>query len=526
MTGTTHIVRFSVVLSLVLVSAQALAWGPRAQRTITGMAIQVIQQKYPDTFRPGESKYGVDVLRGTEAGAPVIAEMLPINSEAEAIQAVGIQIQLLRDLRPFGAGSYFAFRMGALSALISDVLLPYGLAWTPEEKALQQKIQKDIDEHLTEYGYTNRSVKLMPILDVTHHFHAQQAFYGDNRLLIADDYRRGVGYDGFLRESSKSYFSKAVSSVSGAWFTIVRPQPVVTNSPITNTLMEQYFVDEIAYLLGEKSNFYQAGVAYENLASLAPTDPRIFEQVGDHYYAFGTRASIERSVKEWRNAHSLGGPNRDRVAGKLSAHYLKEGRKFLAEAEKKGRGETELPSALGSFQQALRFDRTSEIAAELIQETNRLKKARDERREMIVNIIASAASTREEAENQATGGSYGNAILSYRQALEILAAVDDEFTDQFNEMNQMRQSIARSIGTAISDILEQASGAIEEGENAEELHKWEDAIKAYERVAVIVSAIPNDSNASALEDKKTAIESARAKKDGVDDARRRYERSN
>ena len=149
MTGTRHIIRLGIALTLVVVTSQAFAWGPRAQRTITGMAIQVIQHKYPGTFQPGESNYKIDVMRGAEAGMAVVAETLPIHSQEEAIQAVAIQIALLRDIRPTGAGSYFAFRMGVLSALISDIMLPYGLAWTPEDRALQQKIQADINDNLT-----------------------------------------------------------------------------------------------------------------------------------------------------------------------------------------------------------------------------------------------------------------------------------------------------------------------------------------------------------------------------------------
>ncbi len=511
MTSTTHIIRFGVVLSMVFVSAQALAWGPRAQRAITGMGIQVIQTKYPGTFRPGDTNYESDVLRGAEAGTAVISKSLPINTEEEAIQAVGIQIQLLRDVRPEGAGSYFAYRMGALSALISDVLLPYGLAWTPEDKALLAKMDKDINTHLSDFGYTDPTPKRSTITDVEYYFRSLQVFYGDNRLLIKEDYRRGPGYDGFLKESGQTFFSKSVEATSDAWFTIIQPKASGSKAPVTSALMQDYFVNEIAYLLEQKANIHQADFAYDNLAELSPTDPEVFEQVGDNYYAFGTPESTERSVSEWRTAYSLSGPNRDRVADKLSKHYLNEGRSFLEEAEEKGKGETELPSALSSFQEALRFDRTSEVAADLIQETNRRKKARDERREMIVKIIASAASTQEQAENQATGGNFGNSISSYRKALEILAAVDDEFTDQFEISKDMEQGITRSVSTTISDVQDLASSAIAEGERQEESHKYEDAIKSYERVAAIVEVIPDDHTKNSLEAKLDIIELADAK---------------
>lgn len=525
MTGTTFIIRFGVVLTMVLASTHATAWGPRAQRTITGMAMQVIQHKYPDTFRPGDAKYEADVLRGAEAGAAIIAETLPIHSDEEAIQAVGIQIQLLRDIRPTGAGSYFAFRMGALSALISDIFLPYGLAWTPEQEAMQMKVEADINDHLKDFEYINSSTTRTAITNVDQHFRAQLAFYGDNEMLIADDYRRGRGYNGFLKESVATYFAKAVETTADAWYTIVRPQPSNLGSAVTGSLMEQYYVEEIAYLLSEKENFHQAGVVYENLSELSPSDPEVFEAVADHYYAFGTRESIERSVKEWRNAYELGGSGRERVSGKLAAHYLKEGRDFLTEAEEKGKGETELPSALASFQQALRFDRTSQVAVDLIQETNKRKKERDEHRSMIVNIIAKAESAREEAENNGTGGNFGLAIKGYQQVMNLLQGVDDEFTDQFDLAEEMKRNVTQSISSTIGDVQEQASAAIEQGERLEETHKYEEAIREYERVPVIVTVIPDDHTASAKQGKLDAIALAEAKIAKARSAKTAYEQS-
>ena len=100
--------------------------------------------------------------------------------------------------------------------------------------------------------------------------------------------------------------------------------------------------------------------------------------------------------------------------------------------------------------------------------------------------------------------------------MEILAAVDDEFTDQFNIANEMNQAIARSIGSAISDIQEQARNAIEEGEGLEEQHKFDEAIKAYERVPVIVRAIPDDHTKTSRQDKEDQIRLAETK---IEDAR-------
>jgi len=534
MTRTTQFLRICIVLAVTIAVGQAQAWGPRAQRAITGMAIQVIQSKFPGTFRPGDTlgrfapgqtNYEQDVLKGAEAGWDVIAKDVPINNSEEAVLAVAAQIHLLAEVRPYGAGSYFAFRLGALSALISDIMLPYGLAWTPEEQRIQKMVQADIEKHLTRYGYTNHDTKRTLMTNPTEYFRAQQHFYADNKMLIADDYKRGRGYDGLLKESSKSHFEGAIEAIADAWYTIMETGGSRRAAVANDDLLAKYFVDEIAYQLQEKKNIHQAGMVYENLASLNSTDPEVYERVGDLYYAFDTRKSTERSVREWRIAYELSGANRESVSMKISDHFLREGREYLDEASEKGKGETELPAALAAFKKALQYNRTSETAADLIQNTNKRISERNERREMIIDIIASAESTREQADTLAAAGNYGNAIPSYKQAIEILAAVDDEFTDQFDLSKELTQTINKSVSTAIANIQESASAAIDEGEKLEEQHKYDDAIKAYGRVAVLVTMIPDDHNKTTTQDKNDVIELAKKKIEEAERTKTQWESS-
>lgn len=525
MTRTTQFLRLSLVVTVAVAVGQASAWGPRSQRAITGMAIQVIQSKYPGTFRPGDSNYERDVLLGAEAGWSVIARDLPISSNDEAIQAIGAQINLLSQVRSFGAGSYFAYRLGSLSSLISDLMLPYGLVWNPEDEEMKKLIQKDIEEHLNHYGYTDFATKRTIITNVVDYFRAQQHFYQDNKIIIADDYKRGKGYDGLLKQSSKAQFEGAIDAVSDVWYTILESGESKPAAGLTNGLVAQYFVDEIAYQLDEKRNFHQAGMVYENLASLNVSSPKVYESVGDLYYGFGTRESAERSVREWRIAYDLGGPGRAEVAQKISDHFLREGRDYLEQADEKGKGETELPAALSAFRQALQYNRTSQVAADLIQDTNKRIAVRNEKREMIIDIIASAEKAREEADNLATGGNYGNAIPSYRQAIEILSAVDDEFTDQADIAERSTSDIKKSISTAITNVRELASAAIEEGERLEEQHKYDDAKMSYGRVPVLVKAIPDDHNKTTTQDKNELIALAEKKIKEADVSKARYEAS-
>jgi hypothetical protein len=349
-------------------------------------------------------------------------------------------------------------------------------------------------------------------------------FYHDNKMIIADDYKRGRGYNGLLKQSSKAHFEAAISAVSDAWYTILTAESKSKSSK-TSDLLARYFVDEIAYQLGEKRNFHQAGVIYENLETLSSSNSLFFEEIGDLYYAFDTKESAERSVKEWKSAFEMGGENREAVSKKISEHFLREGREYLELAAEKGAGETELPSALAAFKEALQYNRTSDEAADLIQDTNLKIKDRDERREMIVDIIAKAAQVQEEAQNHATGGNYGNAIGEFNKAKEILAAVDDEFTDQAGIAKDMVDAITKNVSKAISDVQEQAGAAIEKGEALEEQHKYDEAIQQYTLVPTIVSVIPEDHNNTATQDKKDIIVLSETKIAEATNNKARYEAS-
>ena len=106
-----------------------MAWGLRAQQSITAMALQVLKEKYPTTLRPQGvtgSDFSEDVLRGSKDGWAILAPNTPLESEGEVIQAVGAEIQLMRTVREYGPTSYFAYRMGVLSSLVACGLAAAG----------------------------------------------------------------------------------------------------------------------------------------------------------------------------------------------------------------------------------------------------------------------------------------------------------------------------------------------------------------------------------------------------------------
>ena len=513
----------AIVLGIVggLVAGDAAAWGPRAQRAIAIGAIQMIRREFPGSFKAKKNNYAEDVVRGAAAGAEVLAKSVPLTNQEEALTAVGTQIQMLREVRQFGMGSYFAFRMGVLAALLGDAVLPYGLVWSPTTMRLREQIESDIDAHLESYRFKPSREYRQYIRNMEEYFRARFRFYADDKKMIADDYTRGQGYDGFLRKAGQAYFGRAVEAVSDAWYTVLRPEGDASDVPPSSTVVARYFVDEIAYLLGEKRNIYQADKTYSSFAAVNFGLTELYEQVGDLYYGYGTQEARERGVREWRIAFSEGGTHRRSVASKLSNHYLRLGQEYFGKAEGAGASERDLPNARDAFMQALEFDRGSDIAAKLLNETNIAIAQREERRQMAIDIISSAEQVMRQADKHGVAKDFGNAIATYKKAITLFEAVTDEFDEQSNTAKESVKAINKSINDVVIEVLDTASEAISQGERLVDEQHWDDGVEMYKRVPDIVSVIPPEL-ATHSRHKKEVLEIAVRKIEEAKAAKQRF----
>jgi hypothetical protein len=514
------------VAAVALICNDAAAWGSRAQQSVTLMAMQVLKDTYPNAFKTATTSFEKDCIAGAAAGVAVLEGDVPLGSDAETVQAVGTEIQLLREVREFGAGSYFAFRMGVLSALVADVTTPYGFAWTPEEVATQQQVFADIEKRLDSYTYTPVQKYRDLIRDPLSYFAKKRVFFGEDRKIIGEEYARGRGFDGFLKQGGQAYFVRSVESIADAWATVFSNAPEAQLSAPSRRMQTWYFVDEIEHLLLTKKNPQGAERAYENFHKVVQDEPEAYEKIGDSYAVYGGDEGTDRAVREWQNAHSMVGANRPSVSAKLNQHYLKVGNEFLDIAAKPGADDNDLPSALRAFESALEFDRTSDEAANQIQKTHVLINERNARRDTALKIIASAEKLTGQADALKQSEDYGGAIKTYRQAMSFYASVGEEFKDEARKGKDGVRNVKTAINQTISKILERGSAAIDEGEKAEEEKRFEDAINQYNKVESIIAVIPDENitgNKQHATNKADMLALAKQKIDDAKKAKLRYE---
>lgn len=525
----------SVVLAALLLciawSSSVYAWGPRATRSITAMALQVLKHDFPNTFRPSGivgPNFERDVMTGASDGWQVLGNRLSLNSEKEVIQAISNEILLLREARLYGPTSYFAYRMGVLASLTADVMLPYGFAWTPEEVELRRAIVTDIEKNIDRYDFSVPQKNRTFIRNAPDYFSKRRAFFSEDMRLIAHDYRTGLDYDGMMKQGGRAYFVRAIETVADVWNTVLRAD--VSNSEFnlskpSNRTLTWYFLDEMEFLINNKGNMHQVEKVYSNFEKVNPRLADAYDQLGDIFYANEDDTVKMRGVDEWQKAYELEGAGRARIGQKLSAHYLEEGEAYLEVASRPGAEETDLNNALNAFERALHYDRTSSVAAELIQQTHVAIRERGERLEVTLNIIATGERIHEEANRYREARDFANAISTYRQSIGFFEAIDDEFREQANTAREKIRRLRREISDVINEVLDSASQKIDEGDRAREMKQYDEALGHYGRVASIVAVIPEDESPTILRDKQDVVALANRKVEEANVERLRFEQA-
>ncbi len=526
---------FYVVLAMVATSllwpAPAHAWGPRAMRSITAMGLQVLKHDFPNTFRPGGivgPNFERDVMLGAADGWQVAAKRTPLNSDSEVIEAIASEILLLREVRLYGPTPYFAYRMGVLASLTAHAMLPYGFSWNSDEHELRRQIIADIEQDIDNYGFSVAQKNREFIRHAQEYFRQRRAFHAEDKRLIAHDYHVGLNYDGFLKQGGRAYFVRTVEAVADVWNTVLRADAAAVgfalSKPSPRTLT-WYFVDEMEFLLNVKNNMHQVEKVYSNFDLVNPRLVEAYDVLGDIFYANDNRDVKLRGVSEWQKAYDLGGPERSRIGRKLSAHYMSEGKSFLDRAGQPESEETDLNNALNAFERALDFDRSSDMAAQLIQDTHVAIRERNERLEVTLNIIATGERIHEEANRYREAGDYANAISTFRQAIGFFEAVDDEFRDQAQTAREKIRRLRREIEDVIRDVLDAASQAIDEGDRARDRNQYDEAIGHFQRVPGILVVIPDDESPSVARDKQDLIAMSNRKLEETNIQKLRYEQA-
>jgi len=475
-----------LMASVLIPAPNAAAWGPKARLAIAQASLHMMQRKFD--FRAGEISYEKDMFNGMVDGWESIGEALPMSTDAQSIDAIIYEIATLREAREHGVGSYFAYRMGNLAALVADVIQPYGIAYNPQDQKFKDLVDADIDKHVERYIFAPKTLQFR-IISSNLYYNTHRPFYWGGRKLIADDYTRGMGYDGLLSEAGTSYYQRSIQVVVDAWYSVLSDSTPsrVTPSP---RAMAEYYIKEIEYLLTERKTIEFTERAYELFSEYNPGLPEAHITIGDHFYQYDTPQAKERGVEEWKIAQQIPGVQRQQASQRLSNHFIDEGDTLYLRARSPEGIESDYADSLRSFQLAMEYDRTNELAAERIHETTKTITERKELYSVQQIFIDTAMAIVKDAEKSRLNKDYGSTLSQYTQAIGMLELVTGDFRDLQLISKESVSSIRKEQKGVISEVLDTASINLEEGDNFQFSNQYEQAIQAYNRAVVTVNVIP------------------------------------
>jgi len=511
----------AVAAVLGLVAWDAAAWGPRARKALGKTSMQLISRTHRDVFGTPDNWHDGDVIRGITDFWDVFDTETSPRTDAQAVALIGNEIQLLREARKHSSIAYFSYRMGALAGLVGEVMLPFGNPATQAEERLKRQIEDDIDERVESFLFKpNGNRRLHFVRLPKDYFRKARTFYDDAATIIAHDYAKGDGYDGYMRQGAEVFFGKAVEAIGDVWHTVLEP-PAEDETVPSPQALTWYYVDEIDYLLTVKGNLAAADRAYDVFVDVNPGIVTAYEEVGDRFYAAGEE---ERGVKEWEKALRLHGPRHREVTKKLADHYLRKGRALLqlasSEEGKKTR-DSNLQSALYALTKALEYDQANPEAAELHNETMNQIAERELLRQIAIDCISKAERMIQSAEASEKSGSLAGALADYNHALTVLDAKEiDEFPAQAEAAEESRTKVANAIREITDDLLNEASQAIATGDDHLSADRFDQAIQSYRNVETILAAIVDEQYDA---EKRELIDQANEKINQVQIEKQRYQ---
>jgi hypothetical protein len=504
-----------------LIAVNAAAWGPRAQRALMNTSLQLLRTEYGAEYFPGGSfQFERDLIAGALAGHESLDHQYATVDQA--INVVTMEIQLMRAVRSYGVGAYYAYRMGVLGSLVGDLYLPFALGAVdvPRKSEILRRMEEDLDEHVTGIEFTLPRRPLDYVRSPNDYFASASQDRERDALLIATDYARGEGYGGFLSQADERYFSRAVRGVADVWNTVLAVKPGLTQVNPSERALTWYFVNEIRYLLAQKNNVPAAKEAYDHFASLNPGIIEAYEAVGDAFYQAGER---QRGVEEWQLAVRFSGPARDRIIRKIANHYITIAQENIADSERPESSPRALPDAIAALEQALNVDRTNTRAADLLEEAKIALKEKNERRQVAISLVAAMEKLEIEARNARQDQIYEEAINLYERVQTVSEGVTQEFPEQFNSAEQMANDASAAIDQILTEVLDEAQKAIDAGDAAMDDNRFEQARQYFRQVPGILQVIPADADANYTEEKQKLAEHASEKLTEVDRAERLWQ---
>ena len=478
-----RIVRMWIAAAILsgLAAQDAAAWGPKARRAITGTALQLLRREYAKVFKSEDSNFEGDLIRGALDGPSALRESLPMHTDAAIINSIGSQAEQLRNAKQAGVGSYFAYRMGVLSALVGDYFLPFANDDSAQGQKTLSQMQADLEEQLSTFRYQSSRTGVQFIRYPTEYFHERRKFFEDAEVLIAADYApRGPGYDGYMKNGGEAFFKNAVEAIADVWHTVLQANQNAGLS--SDEALTWFLVDEIEYLLGVKKNIRGAEKSQDLFTRVNRNDFEAYEKVADYFYGFGGETGVSIGLQMWETSLTASGPERRRVLRKLSEHYMSEGAREFELAQQPNGPKDALEQARLRFLKALEYDRNSQQAATMVKEVQIAIDNRIEHQLMMMDLVGSAQEMMRQGEGSSSQKNYAEALRKFERAIHTYGQVGGDFEEQARAASEGTERAKSQINRLISSVFDEGRSFLNQGDDLFDQRNYAGSIVEYKKV--------------------------------------------
>jgi hypothetical protein len=268
---------------ILLLPADASAWGERTHRKIAELALEQL----PSSYRGKIIRYKSDILdaAGQENGKK------PTQNGVTAGRDPKADIQLLMLLPHDGneLSHYYAYRLGELSRAVADSTLPLSCSSDPSDKALQGKLENDIDGDIDSLKVHSVTTMCLSYPDTYIDRKSSEARKSEN--FVRSKYLGGAGYRACKDDVVVPSFRRAVEAVTNVWMTILSKDARPMSIPTRDRL--DYYMDQIRYssAKGYLEDVHGALHALEKEERRIPLTPTL---VGQEFFNLSCSAQTKR----------------------------------------------------------------------------------------------------------------------------------------------------------------------------------------------------------------------------------------
>jgi|GEM_PF-3976939 len=464
------------LLSGILTSPAAVAWGPDASRAICLCALQVVQRDVEKAFQGRES----DLTAGAAISDAEMTRYAVQTEHIEPFQPVIGQIALLRRAHESGMTDYLAYRFGVVAKMTANVLQPFGIPDDERERRFKERLDADIEKHIDDLKPRYRQNKREFLYYPASYFRERMRFLDDAEYFIRQEYASGDEYGDDTRRAVARYFEEAVHAIADVWYTALSERQYFGETPPSARELTQYYAEQVAYLL-KKSRPEKAEEAYEIFAATNPGLAEPYKTLGDAYYQAG---NYERAMEEYRRGLSMKG-SWPAVEQKIIDHYTKTAENLLAQDTREG-----FQNALQSYEKALEVSPGNPAAIRGRERARSELEALEARLDRDRKLLAAANRLFEDAGQAESAKDLAKAIDLYEKAAALYTLVSSEFEEQRLEAQAGSEDAARQIKAILSNAISQAKDLISQASDREDQGAFQEAIALYERVPNAVAMIP------------------------------------